>query len=166
MPYISVSSNYLEFISLRWKEPYYDKFSVTSMRKAILKVPGRFCADSNSEKSNPKIPSRRPCLESGCSSISNINSDDVAILSGHPSVSRSFKQFKLASVWTSWQYVRTLFRVREDFSVPVHSSRQRGYTVRTPVRARGELGFPSQTQIWEDSCIRPDIRSTPSRRYP
>jgi hypothetical protein len=61
---------------------------------------------------------------------------------------------------------RMLFRVRKDFSVLVHPSGRRGYTVRTPARARGELGFPSQTQIWEDSCIRPNVRSTLSGRYP
>jgi len=42
--------------------------------------------------------------------------------SGHPSVSRSFEQFKVASV-------RTLFRVREDPSVPVHPSGRRGYVM-------------------------------------
>jgi hypothetical protein len=46
------------------------------------------------------------------------------------------EQFNVASVWMSWQHVRTHFRVRE------------------------ELGFPSQTRIWEDSCICPDDRAT------
>jgi len=36
--------------------------SVTSCKKAISEVPGRFCVDSNSEKSDPKIQSGRPCL--------------------------------------------------------------------------------------------------------
>jgi len=98
MQYIPESSNYLEFISLRWKEPYYDKFSVTSMKKAISKVPGKFCADSNSEKSDPKIPSRQPCLDSRRSSVSNIHPEDVAISSGRPSMSRSFEQLKFAYV--------------------------------------------------------------------
>jgi len=43
-------SSLSEFISLRWKEPYYDKFSVTSIKKAIAEVPGRFCAVDNSAK--------------------------------------------------------------------------------------------------------------------
>jgi hypothetical protein len=32
------------------KEPYYDKFSVTSIKKAISEVPGRFYAVDNSAK--------------------------------------------------------------------------------------------------------------------
>jgi hypothetical protein len=38
----------------------------------------------------------------------------------------------------------------------VHPSGRRSYYVRALVRARGELGFPSQTQIWEDNYNRPD----------
>jgi hypothetical protein len=136
------------------------------MKKAILEVPGRFCVDSNSEKSNPKIPSGRLCLESRCSSVSNIRPDDVAIPFGHPSVSKSFKQFKFAYDRTSWQHIRMLFRVPEEFCVHVHPSERCGNTVRTPVNVRQIKGFPSQTQIWEDSCNRPDVRSTPSERYP
>jgi hypothetical protein len=94
MPYILESSSYLEFISLRWKEPYYDKFSVTSMKKSISEVLRRFCANSNSEKSDPKHLSRRPCKPFGRLSVSNILPDDVAIPSGRPSVSRKFKLFK------------------------------------------------------------------------
>jgi hypothetical protein len=59
-----------------------------------------------------------------------------------------------------------LFRVREDSSVPVHPSGQRGNTVRMPVRVRGELGFPLQTRIWEDNFIRLDDRSTPYGCHP
>jgi hypothetical protein len=84
------------------------------MKKAILEVPGRFCVDSNSKKSDPKIPFGRPCLESRRSSVSNIRPDDVAIPSRHPSVSRTFELFKFESVWTSWQHVRTLFKVPEE----------------------------------------------------
>jgi hypothetical protein len=52
------------------------------------------------------------------------------------------EQLKVASVRTSWQHIRMHFKVRE------------------------ELGFPSQTRIWEDSCIRLNDRATPSRRGP
>jgi hypothetical protein len=45
MLYIPESSKYLEFISLKWKEHYYDKFSVTSVKKVISEVPGRLCAE-------------------------------------------------------------------------------------------------------------------------
>jgi len=161
MPYIPKSSKYLEFISLRWKEPYYDKFQSHKLQEGYFSVQGRFSADSNSEKLDPLFPSKRLGKASGCSSVSNIHPDDVARLSRCPSVSRSFEQFKVASVWMAWQHVRTLFRVREDSNVPMHSSERRGNTVQTPVRVRGELGFPSQTRIWEDNCILPDIRSTP-----
>jgi hypothetical protein len=34
------------------------------------------------------------------------------------------------------------------------------------IKVRLEIGFPSQTQIWEDSCIRPNDRATPFSRYP
>lgn len=103
---------------------------------------------------------------SGRSSVSNIHPNNVAIPSKLPSMSRTFEQHKLAYVWTSWQHVRMLFRVREDFSILVYPSEQRGYSIQMPVRAQGELGFPLQTQICEDSCIRPDVKSTPFGRYP
>jgi hypothetical protein len=73
---------------------------------------------------------------------SNIRPDDLVIPSVLPSKSRSFELFKVTSVQTSQQHVRTPFNVRQ------------------------EKGFPSQTQIWEDSCNRPDDKSTLSGRYP
>jgi hypothetical protein len=95
MLYIPESLNYLEFISLRWKEPYYDKFNVTSMKKAISEVSERFCADSNLEKSDPKISSGPPYLKFGRSPVNNIRPDDVVIPSEHLSMSRSFEQLRL-----------------------------------------------------------------------
>jgi len=59
--------------------------SVISFKKAISSVQGRFCADSNSDKIDPKLPFGRLSIMSGCSSVSNIPPDDVAILSGRPS---------------------------------------------------------------------------------
>jgi hypothetical protein len=50
MPYISESSKYLEFMSLIWKQPYYDKFQCHKLQQGYFRVPGRFCADSNSAK--------------------------------------------------------------------------------------------------------------------
>jgi hypothetical protein len=38
--------------------------------------------------------------------------------------------------------------------------------VRMLIRVRQEMGFPSLTQIWEDSCIRSEDMVTPSGRYP
>jgi len=62
--------------------------------------------------------------------------------------------FKLAYVRTFQQHVRTLFKVRAKSSVQVHPSGGRGCTIRTLVSVRQVKGFPSQTQIWEDSCNR------------
>jgi hypothetical protein len=50
------------------------------------------------------------------------------------------EQFKVASIRTSWQHVRTHFRVQKDFS------------------------FPSQTLRAETACSHPDSRATPSGR--
>jgi hypothetical protein len=66
----------------------------------------------------------------------------VVILSRLPSVSKSFELFKVAFVRTSQQHIRTPFSVRQV------------------------KGFPSQTQIWEDSCNRLDGMYTPSECYP
>jgi hypothetical protein len=71
----------------------------------------------------PKLPSGRPCKASRRSSVSNIRPDDVAIPSRHPSVSRRFKQFKVAFVRTSWQHVRTLITVRQEIGFPSHTHR-------------------------------------------
>jgi hypothetical protein len=73
-----------------------------------------------------------------------------------------FLLFKLASVRISQQHVWTLFRVPEESSIQVHLSGRRGTTVRMPVSVRQVKGFPSQTQIREDSCNRLDI----SLHYP
>jgi hypothetical protein len=98
-----------------WKERYYDKFQCHKLQEGYFSVQGRFCSDSNSEKSDPKLSSRRLNKAPGRSSVSNIRPDEVSIPFGLPSMSKSFKLFKVASV-------RTLFRVREDFSVPVNPS--------------------------------------------
>jgi hypothetical protein len=100
-------------------------FQSLHFRKVVQDVKRRFRVDSNSEKSDPKIPFGRP-----------------SHASGRPSVSRKFEQFKVASIRTSWQHVRTNIRVRQ------------------------EIRFSSQTRIWEDSCIRPDVKATPSGRGP
>jgi len=55
-----------------------------------------------------------------------------------PNQCQEVEQFTVTSVRTSWKHVRTHFRVQE------------------------ELGFPSQTRIWEDSCNRLDDRATQS----
>jgi hypothetical protein len=72
MPYIPESSKYLEFICLRWKGPYYDKFQCPKLQEGYSNVQGRFCADSNSQKLDHLFPSRQSSKASGCSSVSNI----------------------------------------------------------------------------------------------
>jgi len=148
------------------KEPYYDKFQCHKLQEGYFSVPGRFCADSNSEKLDPLFLSGQPSQASGRSSVSNICLDDVAILSGLPLVARRFELFKIIFIRTTWQHVRTQFRVRKDPSIPMHPSGRRGNTFRMPVRVRGELGFLLLTRIWEDSCIHLDDRSTPFGCHP
>jgi len=67
-------------------------------------------------------------------------------LSGRPSHASKYpsiaEQFKVASIQTSWKYVRTHFRVLE------------------------ELGFPLETRIWEDNCIHLEDRVIPSGQGP
>jgi hypothetical protein len=50
---------YSEFISLMWKEPYYDKLQ---LQEGYFSIQGKLCADSNSEKSDPMFPFERPSL--------------------------------------------------------------------------------------------------------
>jgi len=48
MLYTSESSNYLEFISLIRRKPYYDKFQCHKLQQGYFSVQGRFYIDSNS----------------------------------------------------------------------------------------------------------------------
>jgi hypothetical protein len=72
--------------------------------------------------------------------------------------------FKLISVRTSQQHIRTLFRVPEESNVQVHPFERHGNTVWTPVSVRQVKEFPSKTQIWEDSCNRLDDILDKARR--
>jgi hypothetical protein len=54
--------------------------SVASFKKAISSVQGRFCANSNSEKSDPKLLSEQPSITSGRSSVSNIRVKKLRIV--------------------------------------------------------------------------------------
>jgi hypothetical protein len=137
MLYISEPSDFQSLFIWYGKSLIMTSCSVTSFKNAISEIPWRFYADFNSEKSDPLFPPERPSKKFGRSSVSNIHPNDVAIPSRRPLVSRSFEQFKFAYVQTSWQYVRKLFRVREDSSSPMHPSGRRGYTVWTLIRVRG-----------------------------
>jgi len=128
----SVVLNHIRDVSLCWlhsvwQNHYYVMllfyqgcclFQSLHFRKVVQNVQRIFCADS-------KFPSGLP-----------------SHAFGRPSVSRRFEQFKVKSVWMSWQHVRTLIEVQQV------------------------IRFPSQTRIWEDNCIRPNVRATPSWRGP
>jgi hypothetical protein len=73
MPYIPESSKYLEFIFLRWNEPYYDMFQCYKLQEGYFSVQRRFYADSNSKKSDPLFLFGRPSKASGRSSVSNVS---------------------------------------------------------------------------------------------
>jgi hypothetical protein len=73
-------------------------FSVTSFKKIISEFQEDYVHIPTQQKSNPLFPFGRPSKASGRSSASNICPDDMGIPSGLPSVSRSFEQFKVASI--------------------------------------------------------------------
>jgi hypothetical protein len=103
------------------EEPYYDKFQCYKLQEGYFSDQGRFYADYNPEKLDPLFLSGWPSKTSERLSVSNIRPDDVAISSGLSSVFRRFKLFKIVTIWTTWQHVRTLFRVREDSSATVRA---------------------------------------------
>jgi hypothetical protein len=80
---------YSEFISRIWEKPYYDKLQCHKLQEGYFRIPGRFCADSNSEKSNPLF---RP---------------DGQVK--HPDAPQS-----ATSVRTTWQYRLDSHQCRED----------------------------------------------------
>jgi hypothetical protein len=86
--------------------------------------------------------------------------------SGHPSVSRRFEQFKVAFIRMSWQHIRTHIRVRKIIRFPSHThiwERQLHPFERqgNTVRTRSLI-----RQDVEKNCNHPDIRATQSRRSP
>jgi hypothetical protein len=104
----------------------------------------RFCTIYKSKKLDPLQPSRRRDIPSGRPTVQGIiRPDDENFLSEPSSVSRSFEQLQLASVWMFQQHIRTTLSVRPA------------------------MGFPSKTQIWEDRSNRPDdVDSHPDALIP
>jgi hypothetical protein len=158
--------------------------NVTSFKKAIPSVQGIFCADSNSEKSDPMFSSGRPSKASGCSSVSDIRSDDMVIPSRHPSMStvqacicldvaetcpnafQSSKRIQHSSAFVEmmWQYrldasqCSTSKRISfadPDMGKQLQPSERQVYTIWTLSLIRQDV---------EKNCNRPDIRATPSER--
>jgi hypothetical protein len=71
-------------------------------------------------------------------------------VSGHPLVLRSFEQFKVTSVQTSWQHVQTLFNVREDSAL----LRKQGVGRQlAPVRMPRQHRPDAEILIMEIACI-------------
>jgi len=124
--YILLTKSLLYNIAALTGMPYINKIN------AISSVQGRFCVVFKLEQSDPKFPYT---VRRGGNIVRT------------PSVSRSFEQCKVATVLTTWQHVRALFKVREDTSVQVHPSRRRDYTVRMLFRIQVEIGFYVQTRI-------------------
>jgi hypothetical protein len=85
----------------------------------------------------------------------------------------------LASVWTALYNIRTLISQQHPSGIYVQTpiNVQKIQTIQGCIRSnvsatrpklvkiRHVKGFPSQKQIWEDSCNRPDNRSTLSQWY-
>jgi hypothetical protein len=87
MPYISESSDIQSLFLLCGKSRIMTSCKCHKLREGYFSVQGRFCVDSNSEKSNPKQPSGRCVIPPGRFSVSNIRPNDENLLSGHPAVS-------------------------------------------------------------------------------
>jgi hypothetical protein len=66
---------YLEFISLIWKMPYYDKISVTSVKKEFSDSKKTLQSLQLSKSRVPSLSSERPSETPGHSSINNIKND-------------------------------------------------------------------------------------------
>jgi hypothetical protein len=114
----------------------------------------------------PCQPFGRRGIPSGRSSVSNIRPDDGIIPSGHPSVSRCFKLFKISD---SLSAIRTTcYPVRTPICPLLHSSWTTCHTVRTPDRPVSSIrttyfSRPNPTLYREASvpaCIRPDLSAS------
>jgi len=90
--------------------------------------------------SDPLQPSGQRDIPFGHPTVQSIiRPDDENFPSGPSSLLRSFDLFQLASVRTFYQHIRA------------------------PLSIRSAMGFLSKTQIWEDSCNRPeDVDSRPN----
>jgi hypothetical protein len=107
-------------------------FQSVHFRKVFQDAQRRFCADSNSKKSNPKFLSGRPSHAFGCLSMF-----------------RRFEQFKVASVRTSWQHVRMHIRVRDVRATPSgRGPYYENYMEQSCNRPDARATSPDVTLIW------------------
>jgi hypothetical protein len=126
MPYISESSKYLEFISLIRKKTILWQASVSQASRRLFQC-------------SMKILCR---FQTSRSQILSFHPDGLGMRPDAHKCQEAFEQLQVASIWTSWQHVQTLFKVQEDSS------------------------FPLQTWIVKTTCIRLDDRATTSRCGP
>jgi hypothetical protein len=75
MPYQFRVFKYSEFISLIWKGSYYDKISVTSVKKEFSDSKKTLQTLQLNKSRIPSLSSERPSETPGHSSVSNINND-------------------------------------------------------------------------------------------
>jgi hypothetical protein len=75
MPYQFRVFKYSDFISLIWKGPYYDKISVTSVKKECLDSKKTLQSLQLSKRWFPSLFSEQPSETPGHLSVSNINND-------------------------------------------------------------------------------------------
>jgi hypothetical protein len=75
IPYQFRVFKYSEFISLIWKGPYYDKISVTSVKKECLDSKKTLQSLQLSKRWIPSLSSEWPSETPGHLSVSNINND-------------------------------------------------------------------------------------------
>jgi hypothetical protein len=75
MPYQFIVFKYSEYISPIWKGPYYDKISVTSIKKEFPDSKKTLQSLQLSKSQIPRLSSERPSETPRHSSVSNINND-------------------------------------------------------------------------------------------
>jgi hypothetical protein len=150
------------------------------LQEGYFSVQGRFCTDSISEKSDPKLPSGRLSITSGRSSTSNIRPDNENFLSGHPSMLKSFELLQLhpSRCFNSTSGRHSVFDQLWDF-FPKHIYGKTAATIRTmwiPVRTRSSIrqvvhsksrlldaslhGPDAQAPYMKIVCIRSTVRTT------
>jgi len=154
---------YSEFISLIWKEPYYDKLQCYKLQEDYFRNFRKILCRFQIKKVGSFI------------SVQMAQSSFWTLIGQQHLSGRRGNTFRMAiSVYYTSLYLSGLLsnmsghssEFQRNLAFLVHQSGRRGNTNRTPVNVRQVKGFPSQTQIWEDSCNRPDDKSTPSGRYP
>jgi len=145
----------------------YRLFQSLPFRNVLLKVQRRFCADSKSEKLDPKLLSRRPSHASGCPSVSTIQ----ACIRLDISATRSDALQSFRRIQRSSASVRTMWQHRLDASQYLTSKR-----ISFPDTDMGRQLQPSEHQVYtirtlslirqdvEKNCNRSDVRVTLSER--